>query len=99
MNFLNDFTASQLWVIFLASHLILMLIGFVAGLNWGPKREVKQRKIVGYIITLLWAFMHIIAAATSTDMGIMVDVIMAIFATSIYGDDFVAIIGDKLSLK
>lgn len=93
---LVDFLTLEVVLFVIAGCLLFLTIGFIIGLSWGPDRKIEQSKLVGYVITFLWLFMHITAVILNTEVDILVDVIMAIFATSMYGDDFVSVFANKL---
>lgn len=90
-----DFLTLEIGLLLITACFLLVVIGFIIGLSWGPDRNVEQSKLVGYAITFLWLFMHIAAVIVDSQVDILVDVIMAIFATSIYGDDFVSIFANR----
>lgn len=86
-------------LIITAITLFTFMFGFITGLGWGPNRDVKQAKVVGYAITLLWIFLHIAAIVKGTEVSLLVDVIMGVFATGIYGDDFLELFTNRFKTQ
>jgi len=78
------------YVALVASHLSIGAIGLIIGVLQCQQTNIKQRKIIGYVITFVWVFLHVAAAIMGTSINLYVDLIMAGFAASLYGDDFLA---------